>query len=170
MLDIEVTTQADALEIHLCKELDKCTPIEMEQEDAIIMINLLSAPDNDFGSQDELKAIWVYQALLKRAELCITCKVDNRVLFFIMMISDGAIGTSIMYLYYIQYLAKKKNINHVTFDLFCKKIFPHGFFSEEDLSRIWYNCKVKTKNGTANLIDFGTASESIQFSQTKETV
>lgn len=165
MLKSEVTKQADALERYLCQALDKCQRHPMNDDESEIMIRLLFAPDEEFGSQEDVMKIWQYQALIKRAEHCLTATFDKRVLFFIMMLPEGAIGTSIMYLYYIQYLAKKKNIKHVSFNVFCEHLFPMGFISNDDLHKVWDACKVSAKEagGTDNLIDYSEAAKSIQF-------
>lgn len=164
MLNNEVTKQTDALERHLCHALDKCERFQMNESQTEYLMGLILAPEKDFSAQDGLKNVWQYQALIKRAEHCLTATFDNRVLFFIVILCEGAIGSCIMYLYYIQYLAKKKGLKHVSFEEFCEKFFPMGFMSDEDLHKVWDDCKVKREgNGRDNLIDYGQASLSIQF-------
>lgn len=111
----------------------------------------------------ELKGIWQYKALEQRAEHCITAELEKRVLIFLTFMTQGTIGKSIQYLYFTQYLAKKQNLKFVTFEDFCQKLYPYGFLKDQDLERIWYDCKVETKHGSKNLIDYGVASLSIQF-------
>lgn len=163
MLNQEVIKQADALEIHLCKELDKCEIFPMNEEDSEMLIKLLFINRKDFEETcvKDLKDTWQFQVLVKRTDLCLTANFDKRVLFFIMLVSDGVMGNMMMYLYYTQYKCKQRGIKDIDLQEFCE-IFPRGFFDDKDLSRIWDDCKVDIR-GDKNLIDFGTASLSIQF-------
>lgn len=162
MLSKEKITEPNSLEVHLCQALDKCNREQMSDEDAKIMLKLLLIPDKDFGSNPELNNAAEYQVLKKRIEHCLTAKFDSRSIYFILLVGSS-IGSRIMYLYYTQYLAKKKGIQDITFDIFCRDLYPYGFINDEDLRTIWYKCKVNNGNVECNLIDFSSAALSIQF-------
>ena len=163
MLNKQVITQGDALEVHLCKPLDKLQFRDMTELETEVFVGLYNSPEEEWSKQDELNSFWQYKALVKRADVCVTDNFDKRVLFMILIISDQAIGTAIMYLYYCQYLAKKKNIHHVDMEAFSNKMFPSGFFNSASLHDIWGACKVEVGDRTVNLINFSGASLSLQF-------
>lgn len=164
MLNYSVTQEADALEKHFCEPLEELGHRELSLEETGILMKLLKIPEKDFASNEEVKNNQYMKVLNARASGCCTAKFDTRSLYMIMCISE-AIGHQIIYLYQSQYLAKKNNIKNVTFEDFCGKLFPHGFYDDANMSKVWKSCKITERPSGAsdNLIDYGKATYSIQF-------
>lgn len=134
----------------------------MKEEQTELLAMLLSMDEKRFLKQNKIsKGFWQYEAMVKRERYCLTVKIDKRVLFFLMFI-EGAIGKCIMYLYQIQYIAKNKDIKFFSLKDFCEA-FGNGFPYSEDLSKIWDACKVDLGDRSGNLIDYSSATMSIQF-------
>lgn len=105
---------------------------------------------------------FLYKVMEKRINFCFTYTFTERVLAFL-SIKCKSVGTAIMYLWYFQYLSKKHNLNK--FDISdVSEYFPNGFPSEDDLSGLWDEQKVKrpvNSLSSDNLLDYSSAGESI---------
>lgn len=168
MLPHEVTKQEDAVEKYICEPLSKLNPEEMSKDLADYFMSFAVSTEENIDISKARKTIWQFNALEKRIELLLNYTADNRVKLFVVMLCDGAIGKIIMYAYYMQYLCKKHNVKHVSWETFGMKFFPNGFFNEQDMLKVWDGQKVskndsegKSHLGSDNLIDYGTASKSI---------
>jgi hypothetical protein len=96
----------------------------------------------------------------KRIEVLHDFELDERTLLFLCCICKSA-GVSVMYIWYLQYKSKKRNIKEISLESFCE-IFPVGFPSEDDLHRMWDNQKVLVKGmGSDNLLDYPYAGKSL---------
>lgn len=170
MLPYDVTKQEDAVEKYLCEPLSKLKPREMSNDLMDYFMSFAVSTEENVDVSKARKTIWQFNALEKRMEF-LTYTADNRVKLFVVMLCDGAIGKIMMYAYYMQYLCKKNNIKHISWETFGMKFFPFGFFDEQDMLKIWDGQKVSKIDsegkhhvqGTDNLIDYGTASKSILF-------
>jgi len=168
MLNYEVTTQDDGIEKNLCQPMEKLNPQPMSKDLTEVFFKLMLAKDDALDLKEMRKENWLFEAVEKRIEHCLTFTADNRSMFFVTCVS-GSIGKCIMYLYYMQYIAKKENIKHIDFNVFGEKFFPMGFFSDDDLKKMWdsqkVNCYVdgKRKGGSDNLLDYGAAMKSLIF-------
>jgi hypothetical protein len=112
------------------------------------------------------KMTWTLEAISKRIEVCLSITVDKAVLIWLATMTNGNIGTMVMYVYYLQYWGKKNDERHITFDMLAMRIFPTGFFEREALNAVWDATKVDRedkRNASDNLIDYPVAAESIQF-------
>ena len=164
MLEHSVTQEADAIEKYFCKPFGELPLFEMDTELASIFISFASSKDSDINVDKARKTIAVFSAIEKRLKASFTITLDNRTLLFLITVNDGVIGKCIIYLFYMQYIAKKKNIQNIDFLSFSTQFFPHGFPDDGGLKKVWEGQKIK--RGTSfsdNLVDYSSASKSIQF-------
>jgi len=168
MLDHSVTQEANALETHMCERLNKTSLVPMSKDLSLALIQLLLTKEEGTKKMHEelLKTSWEYKALFERAKSSLTVEFEPSGLimtFFTSVYTAPAIGSAIMYIYYIQYVCKQGGIKKFTAQTFCETVFPMGVFRKEDLDEVWDACKVSRNGGSDNLIDYPEASKSIQF-------
>jgi len=165
MLAYETTKEEDAVEKYFCEPLSKKKQFEMSKDLTDFFITFSTSTEENVDADKARKTVWQFQAIEKRMSVLLNYTADNRVKLFILILTDGTIGKIVMYLHYMQYLCKKHNVKHITWDIFAMKFFPDGFFSDEDLHSVWDGQKVSktsaTQSGTDNLLDYQTASKSI---------
>lgn len=166
MLTAEQTKEADAVEKYFCQPFEKLSKHPMSDELSKMMITLLFSKKEI--SIPEKEKPFLLKVIETRIKHSFTFTIlDIRLSFFLCVLSQTP-GTAIMYLTYLQYWAKNHQLKVITFDDFCKDIFPMGFPSDEDLHQLWISIKVKRENGGSdNLLDYQSAMESIQFSEVK---
>ena len=156
----------DSIEKIVCEKIANAPKHQMDQETAEILIKLATTKEFLVQAHDKPQ---LFQIIEKRVEHCFTFKMtDHRAILFLSMIAENP-GAAIMYLWYIQYVCKKKGILEVDFDKLCMDVFPMGFLSQDDLHKIWDGQKVKRdKQGSSdNLVDYADAGLSIQFEEVK---
>lgn len=161
MLNNEVTIQEDGIEKFFCEPMSKLNPQPMTEDLAEVFLKLMFVDDAKLDLKEMRKVNPLFEVAEKRIEHCLTYTTDNRVKFFITCVS-GTVRKCIMYLYYMQYIAKKENIKHIDFNIFGETFFPMGFFKDEDMQKVWYGQKINTK-GSDNLLDYGAAMKSLIF-------
>lgn len=161
---------SNSLEQLFMEPLDATERVRMSNEHTgmFMQIGLMSrvpaAVDDMYKKMS--KMTWTLEAISKRIEVCLTITIDKSVLIWLATMTNGNIGTMVMYVYYLQYWAKKNDVRHITYDMLAMRIFPFGFFEEEALNSVWDATKVdrEGKSGASdNLIDYSLAAESIQF-------
>ena len=87
----------------------------------------------------------VIPALKKRQEVIFNNKlIDDKTFMFLLVLTAGNIGNSLMYLYYLQWYCATNNIKEYSFENNFINIFPMGFFKEETLNHYWDVTKVRT--------------------------
>ncbi len=163
--------QENAVEEHFCKPFEQADKHEMSIADTGDLL-LLASSKNTFSNWPllEKEKPFLYKVIEQRVQACFTFKItDCRLIMWLCMISKSP-GTAVMYLAYLQYWCKKNNVKEIDIDIFCEKVLPSGYPSEEDLQEIWDAQKVirtKTKGdifpGSDNLLDYQQAYKSIQF-------
>lgn len=159
MLELDVTQKNDSIEKLFCKEFYDLNKYPMDNETSELFIKLLLLQDNLIGI-DELRKSFLFQLIEKRVSVVHTYKLDNRTILFLSFICQTA-GNVVMYLWYIQYECKVRNIDEITFEIF-STIFGDGFPSNDGLSKIWTNQKVKSERmGSDNLLDYYNAGKSL---------
>ena len=141
--------------------MSKLQPQRMSDDLSEIFIRLMFVDDAKLDLKEMRKLNPLFEVAEKRIEHCLTYTADNRVKFFISCVS-GTVGKCIMYLYYMQYIAKKENIKHIDFNTFGEKVFPMGFFKDDDMQKVWYGQKINGK-GSDNLVYYGAAMKSLVF-------
>lgn len=159
MLNSDVTTQPNSIEELFAKEFEKTQKQPMEKDTSEILMKLILSKNSSFNIPDEEKP-FVYQVLEKRIKVLHDFEVDDRVLLFLCCICRS-VGVGVMYCWYMQYESKKRNIRHISLETFCE-IFPMGFPSEDDLSRLWDAQKVHSERMSSdNLLDYPQAGKSL---------
>jgi hypothetical protein len=153
--------KTDSLEKVLLEPLHEsirraCTREELE---SILEFESIPSCHNKGLYEDVKKQSWQLQAMEKRVSATLTITIEEKVQVFILFLNDSNIGKCIVHLLYLQYWAKKNNERHISWDDFCLKVFPWGFFSEEVLRELWDAQKVEGEN----MIDMVGTHESIHF-------
>lgn len=167
---LKFSTKDDSTSIKrlFCTPMDKLQRHSMSRELSEIMIALMfGGKSNEFKDSDKP---WLYQLIEKRLKMCFNYTLDEKTILFLCVLT-GSPGKAVMYLWYLQYWCYENfKTKHITFDMFCKDIFPMGFFSDEDLNKLWDKQKISTLNdkgervgGSDNLLDYLTAGSCIMF-------
>jgi len=86
----------------------------------------------------------------------------NRTVRMIIAITARSLGEITEILTMIQYFCKKTNDRGVRYETYIK-MFPFGWAVEEDLTKLWYACKVKKGNNIVNLLDCIEFLESLRI-------
>jgi len=159
MLNFDVTTQPNSIEELFAKEFEKTQKQPMDYFTSEILVKLSLSKDMSYAITEEEKP-FLYKLMEKRIEVIHDFELDERTLVFLCCICKSA-GISVMYCWYLQYESKKRNIRHISLETFCE-IFPMGFPSEDDLSRLWDAQKVHSERmGSDNLLDYPQAGKSL---------
>lgn len=159
MLDENVKEQPNSIEELFAKEFEKTKKNPMDKDTSEILMKLIMSKNSSYQIPEKDKP-FLYKLLEKRIEVLHSFEVDDRVLLFLCCICRSA-GVGVMYCWYLQYQSKRKNTKEISLETFCE-IFPMGFPSEDDLSRLWDAQKVKTKGMSSdNLLDYPQAGKSL---------
>jgi hypothetical protein len=161
----ESINDPEAIEKLFCIPFNKLRSHPMDEETTGLFLQLTFSGEH--GKEvviPEKEKPFLYKVIESRVKGAFTFILnDSRLIMFLCVIAKTP-GTAIMYLTYMQYWAKQKNVNQITFDIFARDIFPMGFPSNEDLHLLWNAIKVKRENGGSdNLLDYQSAMKSIQF-------
>ena len=158
----EAILQPDAVEKYFCIPFLglKKHLLTDEQMEYIVMIRLMKQEEFNKMEADVYKSVWIYAAMKKRMQLILNVKIDLRILMLVTFTYKN-VGINMMFLYALQYWAKKNKRNEVTFDDFCMSIFAEGIPAQSEMHNIWLNQKVKASPD--NLIDYDTACKSIML-------
>lgn len=168
-LDNEVTMQEDAIEKYFCQKFDtlKHNPMNDEVSEcffqsAMIEISMKKEPEKIELLNKSFNDIFPYQVLSKRLEVIFNYEMSTPAKIFIVQLTNGNLGSIVMYLTYLQYKTKKSGVKLIDMDAI-GDIFPFGFPSTKDIQDIWDAQKVKRGNtmGSDNLLDYSTALKSI---------
>lgn len=149
--------QQDSVENVFCKEFERLQRFPMSDELTKCMVTMFLS---DITKPiPEIEKEFLFQVIRKRIDVCFTFKLsDWRLITFLMMLSQSP-GKAVMYFTYLQYWLKKNNINEITFEIFCDRIFPMGFPLDKDLDKLWNKQKIES----GNLLDHQKGLKSIQF-------
>lgn len=159
MLDFNVTEQKNSIEELFAKKFEKLNKYPMDNETSEIFVKLILSKDSKYEIPENQKP-FLYVLIEKRISLVHDYKIDDRVLLFLSWICKSA-GVGVMYCWYLQYEAKKRGVNEITFEIFTE-IFAWGFPSEDGLNKIWDEQKVISKDmGSDNLLDYPKAGLSL---------
>ena len=159
MLDISVTTQENSIEELFAKEFDKFKNSPMDKDTSELFITLTLAKNIPIDIPEGKKP-FLYKLMERRLEVLHNYKLDFKTLLFLSFLCKNA-GTCVMYIWYLQYEANKRNIDSIDFKTFTE-IFSWGFPSEDDLHRLWDSQKVLRKGmGSDNLLDYPQAGKSL---------
>jgi hypothetical protein len=159
MLDFNVTEQDNSIEELFAKEFEKTEKYPMDDFTTEMLVKLTLSKNTSYAIPEGEKP-FLYKLMEKRIEVLHDFELDERTLLFLCCICKSA-GVSVMYIWYLQYKSKKRNIKEISLESFCE-IFPVGFPSEDDLHRMWDNQKVFVKGmGSDNLLDYPYAGKSL---------
>jgi len=159
MYDIDVTEESDSIETLFVEKFEKLSKYPMDNRTSEIYIKLLLLKDTDIEIPKEEKSL-LFQIIENRLSFVHNYKLDNRTIFFLSFICQSA-GICFMYIWYLQYECKKRNVNEISFETF-SQIFCNGFPSDEGLFKIWDSQKVKSEvENSDNLLDYINAGKSL---------
>lgn len=159
MLEIDVTKQSDSIENLFAKQFAELTQYPMDNNTSEMYIKLLMLKDEDLNIEQKDKS-FLYSLIEKRYLVTYSYKLDIRTTLFLSFFCQTA-GIVVMYLWYLQYECKTRNINEITFETF-SVIFGNGFPSVEALHKLWVNQKVDSNGlGSDNLLDYTDAGKSL---------
>ena len=179
MLKNEETKNPNAIETYVCKEMEKCEREPMNKDTCDVFLRLMISR---MQNKDRLQSIKKFEIPEKEKPFIVKMlegrlqmyqfKINDFDLRFFIAIICVSPGNIVLYLWYLQYWCKKNNVKELDLELFSNKIFPMGFPSDKTLLRIWDGQKVKRKETMAsdNLVDYGTAGQSLMFETEKEKV
>ena len=159
MLEFSVTEQPNSIEELFAKKFEQLNKYPMDNETSEIFVKLILSKDSEYQIPEGEKP-FLYVLMEKRISFVHDYKVDDRVILFLSWICKSA-GVCVMYCWYLQYEAKKRGVEKITFEIFTE-IFAWGFPSEDGLNKIWDGQKVHSKNMSSdNLLDYGKAGLSL---------
>lgn len=171
-LDFEVTEKVDSVEKIFCEQFSKLKTKPLNSEESKFLISLLFINDEDSKvlelKNDFLNPKHEYcnsNAIILERRFCdqYNFSLENRLLILISNLIDSP-GKAVMFGTYLAYWAKINNKQKITLDDFCKKIFPWGLPTEEEIDNLWRKQKVKrpvNKSGSDNLLDYYYATTSL---------
>lgn len=158
----ETTKIPDAIEVIFCKEFEECIKSKnhpMDTELGELLIQLMVCGDLNIP---EAEKPFIYKLIEKRIDALHTYKLEPKAILLLSFVAERA-GIAVMYIWYLQYISKKRNIKEMDMDYIIKKVFVNGFPKPDELHAVWDNQKVNTgqNTGSDNLLDYYTAGESI---------
>ena len=157
----ETVNNPNAVEEIFCKKMDSFKKIPMSEGESRYMLELCISDQIDLEKIGYENLPFLIQLIIKRLAVFYTAQLDSKSILMIGEISKSA-GNAVMYLTYIQYLCKQKNIKELSWEKFIE-LFPFGFFSQSDLQDAWDCQKVEQEGFSDNLLDYRSATMSIQF-------
>jgi hypothetical protein len=162
----EMTKDSTAIEILFCEEFKKLKQQPLSVDGMSLLISLCLNKDSAVVIPEKEKPFLI-KLIESRIKNCFTFTYkDIRFILFIAYLTESP-GKAVMFLWYIQYWAFKNNKREITLELLCSEIIPNGFYSDEDLNKLWGSQKVITPNDggfdSDNLLDYSDAGMSIQF-------
>ncbi len=163
MIKYSETTDPTIIEREICKKMHSLRRESMDEEMTETLMRIYLAKGLNIPDKEKP---FLFQVIEKRLKYCFTIKIeDQRLILFLCALAESP-GSAIMYLWYLQYWCFINDVKQLNLELFCEKIFPMGFFSRDDLSKIWDFQKVSStreENGSDNLVNYSSAGMSIQY-------
>jgi hypothetical protein len=166
MLEFSVTEQPNSIQELFAKKFEQLNKYPMDNETSEIFVKLILSKNSEYEIPESEKP-FLYVLMEKRISVLHDYKVDDRVLLFLSWICKSA-GVGVMYCWYLQYEAKKRGVDEITFEIFAE-IFAWGFPSEDGLNKVWEEQKVNRKDMSSdNLLDYPKAGLSLFKDYTDE--
>jgi hypothetical protein len=178
MLKNEETKNPSAIETYVCKEMEKCDRVEMDKDTCDVFLRLMISR---MQNKDRLQSVKEFNIPEKEKPFIVKMlegrlkmyqfKINDFDLRFFLAVLCKNPGNVVLYLWYLQYWCKKNNVKELDLENFSNRIFPYGFPSEDTLLRIWDGQKVDREGmASDNLVDYGTAGQSLVFEEKTEKV
>jgi hypothetical protein len=156
----------DSIETMVWKKMQQLTPVPMDDDTAEMLMIFMVQPNSDDIAKGVLGKVWTAQAIINRMSAQFGTEIDPK-LAIIVAGWAGPIGSCVMYSYYMQYMAKQRNLMRLKLDDM-SWLFPVGFFDSSDMHAIWDGQKVDTeRSGSDNLVDYEIAAMSLNHDQEK---
>jgi hypothetical protein len=142
-----------------CDELSKLPVEELGQTTNELIAKIIFRDNSSlFKLSKELEDSFQIQVINKRVPIQFDYVLtDSSKLIIILLV--GTLGELIMFLTYIQYICKQRNIWKVTPNFLLQSVIPDGFWSKDILDTMWN--KQKLPDGT-NAVDHFECMESIK--------
>jgi hypothetical protein len=153
-----------SIETIVCEPMSKLQkqPLNAQQTNILMGLSLFAIQDEPLAIPEDKKP-FIFQLIEKRLQLFTYTLDDLSIAWLTSFIASP--GTAVLYMWYLQYMAKKLNKVNLTLDDLCLHIFPNGIFNEEDLSKIWRAQKVALSPD--NLVDHHKYGKSVMIDLTK---
>jgi len=164
-LPSEKINQPDAIEKEFCELFHKIPKKPLKDDMAKILYIILQADKKDFdGMMKQIKPTFSYGVLESMMVTHFNFKMDEKLKSFVATLCSYP-GRILMYLTYLQWVAKQNQMEEITIDFFCKEIFPFGTPDEEFEKEYWDGQKVRSLSGQTvdNLLDYSSARQSIML-------
>lgn len=157
-------TNPSAIETHFCIPLSKFTPIELTEDLMKFMLILGMAKEDKLPQmeKDFAEMCWFYPAIDKRLKSMYSYTMDTKSKLVLCSWCES-IGDMVIYLTYIQYKCKQRNIKHIDLEELAYT-FPVGIFDRDFMRTIWEGQKIEKGEGYSdNLVDYPSALISLLF-------
>jgi hypothetical protein len=154
----------NATETHFCIPLSKFVPIPLTEDQTKFMLIVGMAKEDKLPQmeKDFREMCWFYEAIDKRLKAMFSYKMDVKSKLVLCSWCE-TIGDLAIYLTYIQYKCKERNIKDLDLDALAH-IFPMGIFDRKFVKTVWDGQKVERGEGYSdNIIDYPNALKSILF-------
>lgn len=159
-LDFETTEDPNAVESIFCEKMGsgKIEPLSEDMTKilvTLIMSDLIDEIHKDVASKT------IHLKILEDRLKSMGKDIGKAAAVFVSLACETP-GEAVMYSYYISYKMKQLGLgNSIDLDILCTDIFPRGLFTRETLDEVWDLQKVKRKTGSDNLLDYFSASKSL---------
>jgi hypothetical protein len=154
------------------KENQPRTP--MSEEETMIMLNIMMSKEPEFSTDvnelDNTSEVYKHfkpliggfqmQIFLKRLEHLAGLRISLGAFLLISQHLNSA-GDAVMYAYYMSRKLSKNSL--VGFDEVTKALFPWGYFSEEQLKKIWDAQKVRPEDGLDECKCYGAPDNLLDY-------
>lgn len=173
MEDVEKMAQT-AVERLFCVEMEKLRCHPMDEDHSKMLITLLFASRSPMKPEmeaivKEIEEKSLAFKIIKSRLLGLGYEPDVTLLMFMSTMVDNP-GSAVMYAHYLAYKGKKHSVRKIDIQFMCERVFPIGFPTDEDMSKVWDMQKVSKAEkevqeflgaGIDNLLDRAIANRSI---------
>lgn len=162
--------KSNSVEKIVCEAMGNLKSVPMDEDTTSVMLTFMMDPASEAKADEIIQKIWQAVAIKDRMKGQFNREMDSRAAILI-TIWAKSIGSCLLYMYYAQWMCRKKGISgKFTMDHLVE-LFPMGFYADEDLHVVWDSQKVDNRKenfegldltkGSDNLIDYALSSESI---------
>lgn len=149
------------------KEVEKFSPRQLTEEEAKVFL-MCSMSEKKLGDDKELiqlldeKKGGMASVIWLRIKYCHTYSITPALAVYLGEIVTN-FGISTMMCNYLQYMANKHKLKVISCKDWGLKIFPHGYFHDEDWQKAWELQKINAEGeGSDNMLDYSGCYNSIK--------